>query len=74
MVVLVPRNPEANGDLFRRDQSDLDGSFALHKVIPGPYTVCAIENGWDLDWGKPDVLHIIASMVKPSLQNRKLFT
>lgn len=25
-------------------------------MIPGPYTVCAIENGWDLDWAKPAVI------------------
>ena len=56
MIVLVPKNPDANGDLFRRDQSDLDGTFIFHQVIPGAYTVIAIENGWDLDWSKPAVL------------------
>ena len=25
-------------------------------MLPGSYTVIAIENGWDLDWGKPAVL------------------
>jgi len=56
MVVLVPRHPEANHDLFRRDQSDLDGSFALQSVIPGTYTIVAIANGWDLDWSQPKVI------------------
>jgi hypothetical protein len=56
MIVLVPKNPEANHDLFRRDQSDLDGTFTFHSVIPGAYTAIAIENGWDLDWSKPAVL------------------
>jgi hypothetical protein len=56
MVVLVPKNPESNRELFRRDQSDLDGSFGLRSVIPGSYTVCAIENGWDLDWAKTAVI------------------
>jgi hypothetical protein len=56
MVVLVPRNPEGNRDLFRRDQSDLDGTFALHAVVPGTYTLVAIENGWDLDWSQPEVI------------------
>jgi hypothetical protein len=56
MVVLVPKNPEANHDRFRRDQTDLDGSFSLFNVSPGTYTVIAIENGWDLDWAKPAVL------------------
>ena len=55
MIVLVPRNPEANRELFRRDQSDLDGTFTFRSVIPGPYTAIAIENGWDLDWSKPAV-------------------
>jgi hypothetical protein len=53
MVVLIPKNAETNPDLFRRDQSDLDGTFTFHSVIPGAYTVIAIENGWDLDWSKP---------------------
>jgi len=56
MVVLIPKNPEANHDLFRRDQTDLDGSFTLSNVSPGSYTVIAIEDGWDLDWAKPAVL------------------
>ena len=56
MVILIPKNPEANHDRFRRDQTDLDGSFSLFNVSPGSYTVIAIENGWDLDWAKPAVL------------------
>lgn len=56
MIVLVPKNPESNRDLFRRDQSDLDGSFSLRSVIPGAYTVVAIEDGWDLDWSEPGVI------------------
>ncbi|GAC1513461.1 MAG: hypothetical protein NVS1B11_25930 [Terriglobales bacterium] len=35
MIVLVPKNPELNRDAFRRDQSDLDGTFSLPGVIPG---------------------------------------
>ena len=56
MVVLVPDNPESNVELFRRDQSDLDGSFVLQGVIPGSYTVIAIEDGWTLEWSRPVVL------------------
>jgi hypothetical protein len=56
MVVLVPKHPEANIELFRRDQSDLDGSFLLQGVIPGTYTVIAIADGWDLDWSRAGVL------------------
>lgn len=58
MVVLVPKNPEGNRDLFRRDQSDLDGTFALHNVVPGFYTLVAIDNGWDLDWSQPSVIAV----------------
>jgi len=56
MVVLVPKDPEGNRDLFRRDQSDLDGTFSLNAVVPGSYTVVAIDNGWDLDWSQPGVI------------------
>jgi uncharacterized surface anchored protein len=56
MVVLVPKNAEGNRDLFRRDQSDLDGTFVLHNVVPGSYTVLAINDGWDLDWSQPSVI------------------
>lgn len=56
MVVLVPQHPEANRELFRRDQSDLDGSFVLPQVVPGRYTIVAIENGWDLDWSSAGVI------------------
>ena len=56
MVVLVPDNPEANLELFRRDQSDLDGSFVLRSIVPGVYTVIAIEDGWTLNWSQPAVI------------------
>jgi protocatechuate 3,4-dioxygenase beta subunit len=56
MVVLVPEISDHNLELFRRDQSDSDGSFTLPAILPGKYTVIAIENGWDLDWYTPGVL------------------
>jgi hypothetical protein len=56
MVVLVPRDLTAMAELARRDQSDSDGSFALLNAEPGDYTVVAIEDGWDLDWGNPAVI------------------
>jgi hypothetical protein len=56
MVVLVPKEPAAFRALVRRDQSDSDGSFSLHDVAPGQYTVVAIEDGWDLDWTQPEVI------------------
>jgi hypothetical protein len=56
MVVLIPKHPDEDRELFRRDQSDLDGSFVLQRVVPGTYTVVAIADGWDLDWSRPGVL------------------
>jgi hypothetical protein len=56
MVVLVPTNPNLHRDLFRRDQSDLDGTFSLQGVVPGSYTVLAIDDGWSLDWSEPAVI------------------
>ncbi len=56
MVVLVPADAANNAPLFRRDQSDSDGTFTLADVVPGQYTVIALANGWDLDWSNPTVL------------------
>jgi len=56
MIVLVPKEADADRSRFRRDQSDLDGSFTLPNVIPGSYTVVAIDDGWDLNWSEPAVL------------------
>lgn len=50
MVMLVPINPVSNLTLFRRDQSDSDGTFTWREVLSGAYTAIALENGWDLDW------------------------
>ncbi|MGA3161182.1 MAG: carboxypeptidase regulatory-like domain-containing protein [Terracidiphilus sp.] len=56
MVVLVPNDPANHLDLFRLDQSDSDGSFALRGVAPGHYTLVAIEDGWGLEWARPEVI------------------
>jgi hypothetical protein len=56
MIVLSPADPAHNQVLFRRDQSDSDGTFTLPNVVPGAYTLLAIENGWELEWMKPEVL------------------
>ncbi len=56
MVALVPNDPEAHLELFRRDQSDFDGTFSLQGVVPGSYTVVAVENAWGFDWLKSGVL------------------
>jgi len=56
MVVLVPKDLTAMHALVRRDQSDSDGSFGLRDVVPGEYTVVAIEDGWKLDWAQAAVI------------------
>ncbi len=56
MIVLVPGDPANNLPLFRRDQSDSDGTFTLPNVVPGQYTVVALANGWDLEWSNPATL------------------
>jgi hypothetical protein len=56
MIVLAPRDSGAWQALIRRDQSDSDGSFALRDVAPGQYTVIAIEDGWELDWSRPEMM------------------
>jgi hypothetical protein len=56
MILLVPENLESNTALIRRDQSDSDGTFTLPSILPGHYTLLAIQNGWDLEWMNPAVL------------------
>ncbi len=52
MIVLVPMDSSANVDLFRRNQTDSDGSFTIKDIVPGDYTLIAIENGWTLEWNR----------------------
>jgi hypothetical protein len=56
MVVLIPAGAGDNSALYRRDQSDSDGTFTLPDVLPGKYSILAIEKGWDLEWLNPGVL------------------
>jgi protocatechuate 3,4-dioxygenase beta subunit len=56
MVLLAPQDAKDNQVLFRRDQSDSDGTFLLSNIIPGSYRLLAIEDGWELDWADPNVL------------------
>ena len=55
MVLLLPEDP-ARASLIRRDQSDSDGSFLLRDVLPGPYTLLAIDNGKGLAYRDPAVI------------------
>ena len=56
MVILVPAGGDTDEALFRRDQSDLDGSFILHNVQPGHYLLIALDDAWALHWTDPAVL------------------
>jgi hypothetical protein len=56
MVALIPRDPEHHLEMFRRDQSDFDGTFSMGSVVPGTYTLVAVEDAWGSEWMKPGVL------------------
>lgn len=56
MIVLVPEHSTQSAALFHRDQSDSDGTFTMAPVLPGRYSLLAIENGWDLEWSRLSVL------------------
>ncbi len=56
MVLLAPHDAKDNQILFRRDQSDSDGTFLLSNIIPGSYRLLAIDDGWEVDWADPSVL------------------
>jgi len=56
MVVLIPKDPEAHREYFRRDQSDFDGTFEVAFVHPGTYTIVAVEDAWGIEWMQPGVL------------------
>ena len=50
LVVLVPAGAKTEQDLFRADQSDLDGGYQFNGVVPGDYLLVAIEGGAELGW------------------------
>jgi hypothetical protein len=72
MVALVPKDPEAHIELFRRDQSDFDGTFYLRGAIPGTYTVVAVEDAWGFDWLKAGVLARYAEHGQPITVGEKM--
>ncbi len=65
LVLLVPEDFENHPQLFRRDESNSDGTFALPPVPPGRYVAIALLHGWDIEWARPEVL-------KPYLAKAKL--
>jgi hypothetical protein len=55
-VVLAPADLNAARWMWRANQSDTDGTFSMSNVAPGEYAVAAIEQGWTLDWSRPEVI------------------
>ena len=56
MVLLVPETGQNLEEDYRLDQSDSDGTFTLGGILPGRYSLVAIEDGWDLEWTNGTVL------------------
>jgi hypothetical protein len=58
MVALVPRGMEARThfERIRWDQSDLDGTFTVRQILPGKYTLIAVEDAWGTSWLNEGVL------------------
>jgi len=56
MILLVPEDGKDTDRRVRRDQSDSDGTFRLATVLPGRYALMALEQGWEMEWAKPEVL------------------
>ncbi|HEV2197370.1 MAG TPA: carboxypeptidase-like regulatory domain-containing protein [Candidatus Acidoferrum sp.] len=56
MVLLVPASGQEMEEDSRMDESDSDGSFTLSNILPGPFILLAIKDGWDLEWAKPGAL------------------
>ena len=65
MVLLAPTDPGHNQVLFRRDQSDSDGTFTIPAIIPGRYRLLAIERGWEIEWANPRVLQAFLGQSTP---------
>jgi hypothetical protein len=56
MVLLVRETTQNLQEDYRLVQSDSDGTFALCGILPGRYSLVAIEDGWDLEWTNGTVL------------------
>ncbi|MBV9887622.1 MAG: carboxypeptidase regulatory-like domain-containing protein [Acidobacteria bacterium] len=55
-VALVPGRFEDANNLMRVAQSDSDGTFRMNDVVPGRYSLIAVEDGWDADWRSAEFL------------------
>jgi hypothetical protein len=58
MVALVPKgmDPRTHPERIRWDQTDLDGSFMVGGILPGKYTLIAVQDAWGTAWLKDGVL------------------
>lgn len=58
MVLLVPVTLGQPGDFSAvlRAQTNTDGSFSFHSVVPGKYILAAIDHGWSVNWRNSDTL------------------
>lgn len=57
MVLLVPADQHIVLRSWFQQQSDLDGSFAIEFVPPGPYLLIALdEAAWAANWRSPEFL------------------
>jgi protocatechuate 3,4-dioxygenase beta subunit len=65
MIVLVPADPGNNTRLLRREETNSDGSFSFTDVVPGRYTLLAIDDGWELEWTNPVVLEKYMAQGEP---------
>jgi hypothetical protein len=52
----VPTEPRTHPERFRRDQTNMDGSFKVGGILPGQYTLIAVEDAWGFEWMKSGVL------------------
>jgi hypothetical protein len=55
-VALVPQGFEDANNLMRVGESDSSGAFEIESVVPGKYTLIALENAWDGDWRSAEFL------------------
>jgi hypothetical protein len=65
MVLLLPSDEVRRTRYVWRDQSDLDGGFHLSGIPPGQYVLLAIEDGWEVEWQREDVLALYLPKAMP---------
>ena len=77
MVLLVPALAEASGlaDRIVRTETNSDGSFTLASLVPGPYILVVLDNGWSVNWRDeqtlaPYLLHGVPVDLKPAARQK----